>query len=86
MFYQNSTNVLTTLETGDHEDTMMRKAKNIIKLKLEKYPTNFLLQDEDFIDSVFFRFALMDLPLRPGNVHDTHDNRNEHNDKYSQRI
>lgn len=52
-------------ETGDHEDTMMRKAKKIIKTKLEKFPLNFLLQDEDFIDSVFFRFAIMDLPLRP---------------------
>ena len=48
---------------------MMRKAKKIIKTKLEKFPLNFLLQDEDFIDSVFFRFAIMDLPLRPGNVH-----------------
>ena len=48
---------------------MMRKAKKIIKTKLEKFPLNLLLQDEDFIDSVFFRFAIMDLPLRPGNVH-----------------
>ena len=48
---------------------MIRKAKNIIIDKLDKYPINFLLQDEDFIDSVFFRFALMDLPLRHGNVH-----------------
>lgn len=54
---------------------MIRKAKNIIIDKLDKYPINFLLQDEEFIDSVLFRFALMDLPLRPGNVYQTHDNK-----------
>ena len=54
---------------------MMRKAKKIIKTKLEKFPLNFLLQDEDFIDSVFFRFAIMDLPLRPGNVFTSHSDR-----------
>ena len=48
---------------------MMRKAKNIIKSKVNKIPLQLLLKDEDFIESVFFRFALMDFPLRAGNVY-----------------
>ena len=60
---------LPFLETADHENTMMRKAKNIIKSKVNKIPLHLLLKDEDFIESVFFRFALMDFPLRAGNVY-----------------
>ena len=68
-------------ENEDLEQKMIAKAETIISKKLDKLPLDKLiqvcfifkiiriyklLQDEDFIDSVFFRFATNQLPLRQG--------------------
>jgi len=50
------------------EDAMMHRSKDIIQTKLRRFPMHMLLKDRDFIDSVFFRFALMKLPLRTEDI------------------
>jgi len=50
------------------EDTMMARSHNIIKSKLGRFPKQMLLKDRDFIDSVFFRFAMMKMPLRTEDI------------------
>ena len=62
---------------------MMVKSHDIIKSKIKRFPMQMLLKvakliiswincnlfkDKDFIDSVFFRFALMRLPLRTSRI------------------
>jgi len=55
-------------ESEQFEEDQEREAKRIIQTKLRRVPLEDLIRDEDFVDSVFYRFAKMELPLRSKDI------------------
>ena len=49
----------------------MKKAKDLIRRKLEKTTNQDLIEDREFREIVFQRFAALKLPLREGEYNNT---------------
>lgn len=62
-------NLLVDLEAEKkHETQFMEKVMRTIRTGLESKGREALARDEDFIESVLYRFAMMRLPLRPEDI------------------
>lgn len=61
--------ILVRLQADQKEETdLMLETYRIIRSRLKHKSTKRLLEDEEFINSVFYRFAIMRLPLRPEDI------------------
>ena len=52
------------LDDANDEDFLLRKTDQIIESKLQTKSLQDLVQDEEFRDSIFQRFAFLKIPLR----------------------
>ena len=57
---------LLYLEDASDEEFLLKKTEEIIESKLKSKTLQDLVQDDDFRDSIFQRFAVLKIPLREG--------------------